>query len=66
MEDAIDRWSVLTGSFARDPPAYVAVAGEPLEVAARNLQADAVARQKHVRRGPQVESERPSSSAKQR
>jgi len=37
MEDAIDRRSVLTGSFARDLPARVAVAGEPWEVAARDL-----------------------------
>jgi hypothetical protein len=37
MEDAIDRWSVLIGGFARDLPARVAVAVEPREVAARDL-----------------------------
>jgi hypothetical protein len=44
MEDAIDRRSVLIGSFARDLPARVAVAVEPWEVAAGDLQPDAVAR----------------------
>src|SRR5438445_8196783 len=57
MEDAIDRRSVVTGSFAGDLPTRVAVAGEPWEVAARDLQPNAVARQKHVRRGPQVEAQ---------
>ena len=57
MEDAIDRRSVLTGGFARDLPTRVAVAVKPREVATRDLQPDAVARQKHVRRSPQVKSE---------
>jgi hypothetical protein len=56
MEDAIDRWSALTGRLACDLATGIAIAAEPWEVAARDLQSDAVARQKHVRRGPQVES----------
>jgi hypothetical protein len=56
-EEPIDRRSVLTGSLTGDVPAHVAVAAEPWEVAARNLEPNAVARQKHVRRGPQVNSE---------
>ncbi len=55
MEDAIDRRSVLISSFARDLPTRVAVAVESREVAAGNLEPDAVARQKHIGRGPQVE-----------
>src|SRR5947209_6160104 len=57
MEDPIDRRSVLTGSLAGDVPARVAVAAKAWEVAARDFKPDAVARQKHVRCGPQVESE---------
>src|SRR5437588_5423741 len=44
MEDAIDRRSVVISSFARDLSARVAVAVESREVAARNLQPDAVPR----------------------
>ena len=44
IEDAIGRRSVLIGSLARDLPARVAVAVEPWEVAARDLQPDAVTR----------------------
>ena len=55
VEDAIDRRPVVTGSFARDFPAGVTVAIESREVAARHLQPYAVARKKHVRRGPQIE-----------
>ena len=43
MEDAIDRRLILVGSFAGDLPTRIAVAIKPREVAARNLQPDAVA-----------------------
>ena len=49
MDDAIDRRSVFTSSFARDLPARVAIAIKAWEVAARNLQADAMTRQKDSR-----------------
>src|SRR5256885_15556034 len=55
MEDAIDRRSVVTGSFTRDLPPCVAVAGKPWEVAACDLQSDGAAREKHVGRSPQIE-----------
>ena len=57
MENAVDRRSKLAGHFSRDLPAGVAVAVKAREVAAGNFQADAVARQEHIRRGPQVESD---------
>src|SRR5947209_2854349 len=57
MEDAIDPRSVVISRFAGDLPARVAVAVEAREVAARNLVQDAVARQKYIRCGPQVELE---------
>jgi hypothetical protein len=44
MEDAIDRRLILIAAFAGDYAARVAVAVKAREVAARNLQADAVAR----------------------
>lgn len=43
MEDAIDRRSVLNGSFARDLPARVAVAGEAREVAGAGSKGEAPA-----------------------
>jgi hypothetical protein len=49
---SIDRRSVLTGSVARDLLARVAVAVRPREVAARDLQPEAVAR-RNRHRGPQ-------------
>ena len=52
MEDAIDRRLILIGRFAADFPAGVAVAIEAREVATGDLQADAVTRQKHIRRRP--------------
>jgi hypothetical protein len=44
MENAINGRLVLIGCFAGDVPTRVAVAIEAGEVAARDLQADAVAR----------------------
>ncbi len=52
MEDAIDRRLIAIAAFAGDYPARVAVPVKPRKIAARNLQPDAVARQKHIRRGP--------------
>lgn len=57
MEDAIDGGLIVVGCLTGDVPAGVAVTVESWEVAARNLQPDAVTRQKHIRRGPQVEPE---------
>ena len=57
MENTIDRGLVLIGSLTGDLPACVAVAVEAGKVTARDLQPDAVARQEHVSRGPQVEPE---------
>ena len=44
VEDAVDRGLVLIGSFPGDLPARIAVAVEAREVAAGDLQANAVAR----------------------
>lgn len=54
MEDAIDSGLILITAFTGDYPACVAIAVEARKIAARNLQPDTVARQKHIRRGPQV------------
>jgi hypothetical protein len=43
MEDAVDGWPVLIGGFGRDVSVGVAVAVEPREVAAGDLERDAVA-----------------------
>jgi hypothetical protein len=45
MEAAIDRRPVLIGGLGGDLPARVAVAAEPWEIAARDLQPNAVTRQ---------------------
>src|SRR5215831_14476106 len=57
VEDAVDCRSVLIRGLARDLTTGVAVATESWEVAARDFQADAVAGQEDVGRGPQVEAE---------
>jgi len=54
MEDAIDRQLILVGGFNGDISACVAVALKPGEIAARNLQTDAMTGQKNIRGGPQI------------
>ena len=54
MEDAIDCRLILIPAFAGDYPTRVAVTVKTREIAARNLQPDAVALKKHIRRGPQI------------
>jgi hypothetical protein len=51
MENATDGRLVFIGCLAGDLPAGVAVAVEAREVAAGDLQADAMARQEHIRCG---------------
>ncbi len=57
MENAVERQPELAGGFSCNITTRIAVAVKPREVAAGNLQADAMARYEHIRRGPQVEPE---------
>ena len=43
-EDAVDRRPIVLGGFAGDLPARVAVAAGPWEIAARDLEPNAMAR----------------------
>lgn len=55
MEDAVNRRLILVSGFAGDHATGVAVPVKTREVAARNLQPDAVPGQKYIRRSPQVD-----------